>query len=564
MTWARLGMGAAPRRCRTPRSHGIPLPCRPCPCLPPAPAQRQRGANFSLGYRLHSTLPGRGAPGAPGTRRMQAFSFGGVDTPYGQFRIGVDYQPASTVTILEQTTSPPPLPQIIADYVGGGSSGGGALGDGAREPLRHAMSAVAFPGAPAAASTASAALPQQQAPLASSPGGGGAPPGSSPRPGGMPIRRSWSTSLRAASPGRTLSQPPSELPSPVSARDTPYGSAPQAVRAWLEAGVMVPLHAAACTAGAPKLLATSACLPHPCTPSPRAVQVSLPAMLRALSSTPGSKYVVGSPAGRPPLAKPPRAATAPMAAPPGRPDARAALPSSSGGGGALRSAAAADDGDDGESEGGSTPRAGSAGSSARQSSAPVSIPGRAGLTTAQGRRLRSSNDLWAMQQAAAQRKPLSAPAVSHMQQAMAGGGGAAGTAAAAAPGEPGSSGRSPGAASSAEPSPPPPQRLAAIPGTVDSESSGSAASSLYPTSCSPQLPFAFTPSAQSLASFGARGPLQVWPGCVCSVGNGGGCCCCCCISRCWPAAAARQPTVCNPSVPSTCPAARRSLRAWSA
>lgn len=182
-----------------------------------ASLQRQRGANFTLGYRLHSTLPGRGAAAAPGARRMQSFRFGGVDTPYGQFRIAVDFQPASTVTILEQTTSPPALPCIIADYVGGG--GGSGMG-GAREPLRHALSASAFPGAPS---------PQQQA-LSSSPAGG-ALPGSSPRPGGMPIRRSWSSSLRGASPGRTLPQSPREPPSPVSAHDTPYGSAPQAVRA---------------------------------------------------------------------------------------------------------------------------------------------------------------------------------------------------------------------------------------------------------------------------------------------------------------------------------------------
>ncbi|KAI7836686.1 hypothetical protein COHA_009462 [Chlorella ohadii] len=97
--------------------------------------KRQRGANFTLGYRLHSTLPGRAA-GASSARRLQSFRFGGVDTPYGQFRISVDYQPASTVTILEQTTSPPPLPQIIADYLG--ASGGGEGG----APLRHAIAAA--------------------------------------------------------------------------------------------------------------------------------------------------------------------------------------------------------------------------------------------------------------------------------------------------------------------------------------------------------------------------------------------------------------------------------------
>lgn len=195
--------------------------------------QRQRGANFTLGYRLHSTLPGR-AGGAPGSRRLQSFRFGGVDTPYGQFRISVDYQPASTVTILEQTTSPPPLPQIIADYLGPSGSGSGG-GDGG-PLLRHAMSASAFPGqAGQARSPRQASVP----PLPLSPSPSAAlqqvQPGSSPAAsGGRPIRRSWSTSLRASqSPHRGLlsHSPSSELPSPVSARgEQPYGSAPQPVR----------------------------------------------------------------------------------------------------------------------------------------------------------------------------------------------------------------------------------------------------------------------------------------------------------------------------------------------
>ena len=72
---------------------------------------------------------------------------------------------------------------------------------------------------------------------------------------------------------------------------------------------------------------------------------------------------------------------------------------------------------------------------------------------------------------------------------------------------PGSAGGHPGSAGGAGASPPSP--LPPIPGSqLESESSGSAASSaMFPTSCSPQLPFAFTPSAQSLASYGSsRGP----------------------------------------------------------
>ncbi|PRW58175.1 autophagy-related 13 [Chlorella sorokiniana] len=431
--------------------------------------KRQRGANFTLGYRLHSTLPGR-AGSAGGSRRLQSFRFGGVDTPYGQFRISVDYQPASTVTILEQTTSPPPLPQIIADYLGGSGSSGS--GDGGGPPLRHAMSASVFtgPAGPALSPRQASVLPL---PLSSSPSGAlqhaqQVQPGSSPAAGGgRLIRRSWSTSLRASqSPYRGLlsQSPSSELPSPVSARgEAPYGSAPQ--------------------------------------------PVSLPAMLRQLSSS-ASKFAVGSPSGRPPLAKPPRTAvpiSAPMAAPPGRPTASGApLPSDSGSAGRgslLASAAAAEDREDGSHGSGSLP------GSSRQCSAPMCIPGRGtlecGSGAGQGRRLRSSNDLWALQQAAAMRKPLSAPVVSHMRHAAGSGQAAAAEGSTQVAGQRGASG------AEAPPSPSPPAaRLPLIPGTLDSESSGSAASSLYPTSCSPQLPFAFTPSAQSVSSFGARGPLE--------------------------------------------------------
>lgn len=198
-----------------------------------------------------------------------------------------------------------------------------------------------------------------------------------------------------------------------------------------------------------------------------------------------------------------------MAAPLGRAAAggsSAPLPSGSGsaGRGALLASAAA--AEEEGSEGGAS-GSGSLPGSARQCSAPMSIPGRGALGGCggggQGRRLRSSNDLWALQHAAAMRKPLSAPAVSHMQHAAGSSQAAAAESGSQAAGPRGSSG------AEAPPSPSPPTaRLPLIPGTLDSESSGSAASSLYPTSCSPQLPFAFTPSAQSVSSFGARGPLE--------------------------------------------------------
>ena len=239
-------------------------------------------------------------------------------------------------------------------------------------------------------------------------------------------------------------------------------------------------------------------------------------MLRALS-TPTSKFPVGSPSGRPPLAKPPRPATAPLAAAaagPSRPCASGSLPSS--GGGAALGAAAEEDKDETDSE--CCSPCSSAASGARQSSAPMSIP--AGAGAAAGRRLRSSGDLWALQQAAQMQKPLSAPAVSHMRvQPAAAARGSPGAEAAqadaaqatqGAEGGPGSRRTSSSSTRGADvAASPPAARLPLIPGTLESESSGSGASSLFPTSCSPQLPFAFTPSAQSVSSFGARGPLQV-------------------------------------------------------
>jgi hypothetical protein len=266
----------------------------------------------------------------------------------------------------------------------------------------------------------------------------------------------------------------------------------------------------------------------------RLLQVSLPAMLRTLSTSAG-RHAVGSPAGRPPLAKPPRAASAasPMgpgptlgrshsaapAVPPAAASAGSSLPLQGNRGSAPGLSLAAgeeeEEEDDEEEEGceGDSP-CGSAGSGARQSSAPVSIPGRA------GRRLRSSGDLWALQQAANAPKPLSAPAVSHMQTLQAAAGGAAGAAAGAAgPGlaagagdraSPRGGSAAAGQAQQRQQSPAAPRlplMAAGGPAALGSESSGSAASSLFPTSCSPQLPFAFTPSAQSLSSFGTRGGM---------------------------------------------------------
>eukprot|EP00887_Chlorella_sp_A99_P005492 scaffold1.g5492.t1 len=436
-------------------------------CLLPAyrmyrACKRQRSASFGIGYRLHSTLPGRAAGAAPGMRRLQHFAFAPVDTPYGQFRASVDYQPASTVTILEQTTSPPPLPQIIADYVGSPRAAAGAAS--ARGlPLRHAMSASAFGGergggaapAGAAAQPLSAASPPGLPPLlqraSGSSSGGGSTVGLGTTP---PARRSWSTTMRGLSPNRLGSLPSGELPSP--SPPSPYAY-PTSAGAFGAAYGSAPLHGGVLGPQTQRSLSIST------RPSP------------------------GSPGGKPPLARPRRASAGAQpgsaradTAEAGGPGPGEAEPPSPGG--------AAQAGREEDAAGGC--------GGVRRTSAPVCIPAPPG---AQGRRLRSSGDLWAMQQAANMHKPLSAPAVTHMRGVTPGGGGG-GAAEPAGPPAGGDSLRR-------EPSlPPTPRGLPLIPGTVESESSGSATSSLFPTSCSPQLPFAFTPSAQSGASFG-RGPL---------------------------------------------------------
>lgn len=177
-----------------------------------------------------------------------------MDTPYGQFKVSVSYAPASKVTILEQTTSPPPLPQIIADYVGGSARPPGQL------PLRHTMSAALC----SEQRLAAAAAPQQQQLLpqrSATAGeehwqrGGGAGVPASPTAAGAaaglqrqgsafaPIPRyAWSSAMRISpnrlSPGmHSFQQHPAAVSGgqapPGADRGlpaTPYGSAPQLVR----------------------------------------------------------------------------------------------------------------------------------------------------------------------------------------------------------------------------------------------------------------------------------------------------------------------------------------------
>ncbi|WIA19787.1 hypothetical protein OEZ85_005698 [Tetradesmus obliquus] len=58
-----------------------------------------------------------------GGGRMCQFTFSPVDTASGQFGITVEYQPATTVHFLEQSTVLPCTPRIISDYVDSNAPG---------------------------------------------------------------------------------------------------------------------------------------------------------------------------------------------------------------------------------------------------------------------------------------------------------------------------------------------------------------------------------------------------------------------------------------------------------
>jgi len=162
----------APRRPlrRRPRPPAAPprLPCWPALSARAGAAQRER-SGVVMQYRLL-----RAPPAAPARGRLLHFAFAPVDTQFGRLRMAVDYQaraplrpPAASkpargrrrgcergaraqasaaVTVLEATTAPPPLPQIIADYVG--RAPGGALGVRLASPLSASMHLPRPPGAP--------------------------------------------------------------------------------------------------------------------------------------------------------------------------------------------------------------------------------------------------------------------------------------------------------------------------------------------------------------------------------------------------------------------------------
>lgn len=79
--------------------------------------QRNSSSPARLGFCL---LKGhQSSTGANKATHLRHFSFTPLDTPYGQFRMEVDYAPAAAVNFLEQSTSPKHQPEIISDYVRG-------------------------------------------------------------------------------------------------------------------------------------------------------------------------------------------------------------------------------------------------------------------------------------------------------------------------------------------------------------------------------------------------------------------------------------------------------------
>lgn len=170
---------------------------------------------FYLKYKLHSTLPQRGdAVSAV----LQRFDFSPVETADAKLHVSVEYQPASTVKVLGQTAVRLPRPPIIKDYVRETESlekkkKGTSL-------LERGSSQGNTSGFAAAAAAVGEDTLLQAPPLSSPPalfsgglsGGGGSTP-----------RRGWSSSFRL-SPARIYEPPVYEHqrhPSPTFTYGTP-------------------------------------------------------------------------------------------------------------------------------------------------------------------------------------------------------------------------------------------------------------------------------------------------------------------------------------------------------
>lgn len=79
--------------------------------------QRSSSSPARLGFCL---LKGhQSSMGSTTATHLRHFSFTPLETPYGQFKLEVDYAPAAAVNFLEQSTSSQHQAEIILDYVRG-------------------------------------------------------------------------------------------------------------------------------------------------------------------------------------------------------------------------------------------------------------------------------------------------------------------------------------------------------------------------------------------------------------------------------------------------------------
>eukprot|EP00879_Flechtneria_rotunda_P022052 GHRR01023267.1.p1 GENE.GHRR01023267.1~~GHRR01023267.1.p1 ORF type:complete len:354 (+),score=78.69 GHRR01023267.1:72-1133(+) len=123
--------------------------------------KRHKGDLFNTSYSvstfplpLHHPQQQHQQPAVGGGLRdsnMCQFNFTPVETASGAFSIAVEYQSATTVHFLEQTTIPPSMPRIIPDYIDGpyARSAPTSAGQGQHEAGRHGGNQLA-PGRTAA------------------------------------------------------------------------------------------------------------------------------------------------------------------------------------------------------------------------------------------------------------------------------------------------------------------------------------------------------------------------------------------------------------------------------
>ncbi|KAK9803839.1 hypothetical protein WJX73_005890 [Symbiochloris irregularis] len=86
-------------------------------------SKRNPGASFSLQYTIARSPPSAAAAGKA-LSSMQRFAFTPLDTPWGTLSMGVQYSASAALSLLEQMSAPVAHPQVITDYVGGQQASG--------------------------------------------------------------------------------------------------------------------------------------------------------------------------------------------------------------------------------------------------------------------------------------------------------------------------------------------------------------------------------------------------------------------------------------------------------